>query len=260
MVRRAKTPSKSRKAHYRNDGFLVALGEHCRAIRVGRGYSIDRMAKESDQLSSSVIHRLESGSGPVTIATLFRFAQVLELHPKDLLDFPLAVPGKAGKNTVVIPTGDPRVKREAFQTLLPVYSLRAAAGYFGSGREVEHEGWIEVSETRKLDRKMFVARAVGNSMEPKIHDGDLLVFRSEPVGTRQGKIVLAQYRGPQDPDTGGAFTVKRYTSVKTIGAEGEWRHRRITLSPLNPEFEPIILEPRDESDFRVLAEYLFTVA
>lgn len=258
MVRRAKTVSKTRKHRYRNDAFLKALAEHCRALRVSRGYSIDRMAKESDQLSSSVIHRLESGTGPVTIATLFRFAQVLEVHPKDLLDFPLAAAASRSKPDL-IPDGDPRVKRDAFRTLLPVYSLRAAAGYFGAGKSVERQGWIEVPGSRKLDRKMFAANVAGSSMEPKIKDGDLAVFRAEPVGTRQGKIVLAQYRGPSDPETGGSFTVKRYSSVKTVGEGGEWRHRRITLSPLNPDYEPIILEPRDESDFRVLAEYLFTI-
>ena len=54
-------------------------------------------------------------------------------------------------------------------------------------------------ETRRADVR---GRAVGRSMEPMIHDGDFLVFRANPVGTRQGKIVLAQYRGPADPETG----------------------------------------------------------
>ena len=66
----------------------------------------------------------------------------------------------------------------------------------------------------KLNKRMFVCRAVGRSMEPAIRDGDYLVFRANPTGTRQGKVVLAQYRGPADPDVGGAFTVKRYSSEK----------------------------------------------
>jgi hypothetical protein len=31
---------------------------------------------------------------------------------------------------------------------------------------------------------------------------------------------------------------------------------RITLSPLNPEFDPIVLEPEDEGAFRVVAEFV----
>jgi SOS-response transcriptional repressor LexA len=245
---------------YRNDPFLKALGAHCRALRTARGYSIDRMAKESDQLSSSVIHRLEAASGPVTVSALYRFAQVLDIHPRELLDFALPeMEARPAAPLGLVADSDSRVKKEAFKTLLPVYSLKAAAGYFGRGEAVARLGWIEVPNPRKLDDAMFVVRAVGSSMEPAIRDGDLLAFRANPAGTRQGKVVLAQYRGPADPDTGGSFTVKKYSSVKVVDSGDEWRHRRITLSPANPDYEPIILQPKDEADFRIVGEYLFTV-
>ena len=139
---------------------------------------------------------------------------------------------------------------------LPLYSLQAAAGYFGSGKAVDPEGWVEVSGFGRLDETMFVARAVGRSMEPRIYDGDFLVFRSKPVGSRQGKIVLVQYHELADPETGGSYTVKRYRSEKSPSVEGEWKHTKITLQPLNPEFKPINLEPEDEGAIQVIAEYL----
>jgi SOS-response transcriptional repressor LexA len=148
------------------------------------------------------------------------------------------------------------VKREAFKTLLPLYSLRAAAGYFGDGEAVEPEGWVEADSVGKLDDRMFVCRAVGRSMEPTIRDGDYVVFRANPAGSRQGKIVLAQYRGPADPDTGGSFTVKRYSSEKVGGDDGDWRHARIVLSPTNPEYQPIVLEPKDAEAVKVLAAFV----
>ncbi len=139
---------------------------------------------------------------------------------------------------------------------LPLYSLQAAAGYFGSGKAVDPEGWVEVSGFGRLDETMFVARAVGRSMEPRIYDGDFLVFRSKPVGSRQGKIVLVQYHELADPETGGSYTVKRYRSEKSPSVEGEWKHTKITLEPLNPEFLPIILEPEHEGAIQIIAEYL----
>jgi DUF2075 family protein/phage repressor protein C with HTH and peptisase S24 domain len=139
---------------------------------------------------------------------------------------------------------------------LPLYSLQAAAGYFGSGKAVDPEGWVEVSGFGRLDETMFVARAVGRSMEPRIYDGDFLVFRSKPVGSRQGKIVLVQYHELADPETGGSYTVKRYRSEKSPSVEGEWRHTSITLESLNPGFKPIILEPEDEGAIQIIAEYL----
>lgn len=149
---------------------------------------------------------------------------------------------------------DERVKREAFKTLLPLYSLKAAAGYFGRGEPVELEGWIGAEGVGKLSEQMFVCRAVGRSMEPGIHDGDFLVFRAKPSGTRQGKLVLAQYRGPADPETGGSFTVKRYRSEKELSEAGEWRHTRVVLSPTNQEYEPIILTQDDAEQVSVIAE------
>ncbi|MBY0276119.1 DEAD/DEAH box helicase family protein [Candidatus Binatia bacterium] len=147
-----------------------------------------------------------------------------------------------------------RVKREAFKTLLPLYSLKAAAGYFGSAEVVEPEAWLEAEGIGRLDERMFVCRAVGRSMEPTIRDGDYVVFRARPSGTRQGKVVLAQYRGPADPETGGSFTVKRYSSEKKAADDGGWRHTRVVLSPTNPEYAPIVLGPDDAEHVEVIAE------
>jgi type III restriction enzyme len=151
---------------------------------------------------------------------------------------------------------DERVKREAFKTLLPLYSLKAAAGYFGNGEAIEPENWVEAGGIGKLDARMFVAKVVGRSMEPRIHDGEYCVFRANPVGSRQGKIVLAQYRGPADPDNGGSFTVKRYSSEKVGEGNEGWKHTRITLSPLNPEFKPIELSAESENEVKVIAEFI----
>lgn len=156
----------------------------------------------------------------------------------------------------LISLDDGRVKREAFKTLLPLYSLKAAAGYFGGGEAVEKAAWVEVDSIGRLDEQMFVARAVGRSMEPRIRDGDYCVFRAKPEGSREGKIVLVQYRGPADPETGGAYTVKRYSSRVVTESGGGWRHARITLSPLNPDFKPIVLTPESEDDVQVLAEWV----
>ncbi|MBI4454924.1 MAG: DEAD/DEAH box helicase family protein [Acidobacteria bacterium] len=151
---------------------------------------------------------------------------------------------------------DPRAEAEAFKTLLPLYSLKAAAGYFGNGEAVEPDGWVEAASFGKLNDRMFVARAVGHSMEPTIHDGDYLIFRANPSGTRQAKIVLAQYHGAADPETGGSFTVKRYSSEKYQTDDGSWRHTRIVLSPLNPNYVPIPIPEEHSAQFRILAEFV----
>lgn len=253
VAKKTKAPTRTR---YRNEEFLETLGNHCRRLRTSRGYSIDRMSKESEQLSPSVIHRLEQGSGAVTVAALFRYAEVLGLSPKTLLDFPLESATEKAFEPEIIDNSDPRVERGAYRTLLPLLSLQAAAGGFGKGGDVDTLGWIEVPMARPLGKEFFIAQAQGDSMLPKIRSGDYLVFRANSQGTRQDKIVLAEYRGPADPETGGSYTVKKYRSAKVLDTNGHWKHREVSLLPLNPEFEPIILSPADETEFRIVGECL----
>ena len=189
-----------------------------------------------------------------------KFEAAMVAGVKSLADLTTSlVMPRAERQLRILGVDDPRASAGRFKNLLPVYSLKAAAGYFGSGESVELEGWIESDSIGRLDEQMFVARAVGRSMEPRIYNGDYCVFRAKPEGSRQGKIVLVQYRGPADPETGGAYTVKRYSSSTIPNQEEGWRHAAITLSPLNPDFRPITLKPEAEGDVQVIAEWLGTL-
>ncbi len=108
----------------------------------------------------------------------------------------------------------------------------------------------------RLREGMFVAQVVGKSMEPKIPDGSHSIFRAPVQGSRQGKIVLVQHHDLQDPETGGKYTIKRYQSEKVPDGAGGWRHARITLIPINPDFEPIELIPESEDEVMVVAEWV----
>jgi SOS-response transcriptional repressor LexA len=138
-----------------------------------------------------------------------------------------------------------------FRTHLPLYSLRAAAGSLGEEMESAAEDWVRAPEGIRLGPDLFVAHVVGRSMEPRIPDGSLNLFRLHPAGSRQGKILLIQRFGVLD-DT-ARYTIKRYTSEKVSTGEDEWRHGRIRLEPLNPEFQAWDVEPED---FAVVAEWL----
>ncbi len=138
-----------------------------------------------------------------------------------------------------------------YRTHLPLYSMRAAAGFVGEEMAPAEEDWVRAPEGMRLDRDLIVVHVVGHSMEPRIPDGSLNIFRLNPAGSRQGKILLIQRKGVFD-DTAGC-TVKRYTSVKVRTGEDEWRHERIRLEPLNPEFEAWDVDPEG---FAVVGEWL----
>jgi len=140
--------------------------------------------------------------------------------------------------------------------MLPFYTLEAACGAFGESVSAEPSGWIKIHTGKTLSRDMFVTRVKGNSMEPLIYDGDYCMFRKYGGGSRSGKIVLVQSSDIEDPETGGQYTVKKYTSEKEIPNDETWRHTRILLKPLNPEFEPIVFDKREIEDFKIIAEFI----
>ena len=138
-----------------------------------------------------------------------------------------------------------------FQTHLPLYTLRSAAGKFLENAEVVCESWVEAPSNLRLTHDMFVAEIQGTSMEPLVHDGDLAVFRRIPAGSRNGRRVLVE-------EAGSRYTLKRYVSQKRAYSDDSTERMAITLEPLNPEHEPIELDP-EEDRYRIIAEFVSTL-
>ncbi len=70
---------------------------------------------------------------------------------------------------------------QAFRTHLPLYSLEVAAGPFRSNSdEISAQDWLETPPGLEIDENMFIATIRGRSMEPRIPDGSLCVFRWKP--------------------------------------------------------------------------------
>jgi hypothetical protein len=98
---------------------------------------------------------------------------------------------------------------------------------------------------------------VGESMNRVIPNGSVCLFKKYETGTRNGKIVLVESRDIQDPDFNSAFTIKTYSSQKSIG-ENDWAHTTITLSPnsVDSKYKPITIHADDSSELRVIGEFV----
>ncbi|MFH1043514.1 MAG: S24 family peptidase [Pseudomonadota bacterium] len=150
---------------------------------------------------------------------------------------------------------------ERYATCVPLVPLKAAAGAFSDPQHVEDDGfeWVAVECRHRLRPGMFVAQVVGKSMEPAIPDGSYCLFTAPVAGTRHGKTVLVQLRDATDPKSGERYTVKRYESEKA--QDGDlWHHTTITLKPVNPDFEPIVLTGAEEGRLQVIAECVEVLA
>jgi len=138
---------------------------------------------------------------------------------------------------------------------LPVHTLEAACGKFGEGREGKILCWVDTKNLKvELTKKMFVSQVKGESMEPRIKDGDYCLFRVDVVGTRNDKIVLVQHHSIHDPDNGGRYTVKKYKSYKS--KKPGKLNEKVELIPLNKKHETIVLKDELDEDFKVIAEFI----
>jgi DUF2075 family protein len=131
---------------------------------------------------------------------------------------------------------------QPFENSVPVYDLKVAAGLFSNEQTVnevtdasvtnlEDQDWVELPDTFRPQIGLFVAQVIGESMNRRIPNGAWCLFKLNPGGTRQGKVVLVQHRDIRDPDTGARYTVKIYESDKKVSGDDSWEHIRIRLKP-----------------------------
>ena len=157
---------------------------------------------------------------------------------------------KNSSNTAILHAISPS---DRFTRFLPLYSIQAACGYFDKYEEPEAEGWVDVSSLPFTpNREMFVVHAKGNSMLPKIRDGDLCVFERYQGGSREGEIVLSQVNEYYE-EYGGKYTIKKFHSEKTVNEEGVEVHLKIELQPLNKDgFQTIEIPEDNEANIAVV--------
>ena len=182
-------------------------------------------------------------------------------HLRSRVGRPLAVPAAVSQvGEEAVPFRRVEKPKTAEVNAVPLVDLRFAAGAFSAQQSLDSSStaWVELPEWVRLQPGLFVAQVVGQSMNRIIPDGSWCLFRANPTGTRNGKVVVAQHRSIEDPELGGQFTVKRYSSEKVATPDGAWRHGRVTLAPMSDlsTFQPIVLEPAEEDAVRIVAEFL----
>jgi type I restriction enzyme R subunit len=141
----------------------------------------------------------------------------------------------------------PPEEARPYENCIPVYSLAVAAGAFSNTQDPEPQAWIAPAGRLRPAKGLFVAQVVGESMNRRIPNGALCVFRAPVEGSRSGRVVLVQHRSIDDPETGGSYTVKVYERAET----GEVR---LLPDSDRAEYAPITIGPEDADEMRVIAE------
>ncbi len=144
-----------------------------------------------------------------------------------------------------------------FDNAVPIYNLEIAAGQFSEEQEVTNHDWVELPDSFRPQKGHFVARVVGESMNKRIPNGAWCLFKANPGGSRNNKVVIVQHRDIQDKDTGTSCTVKLYHSEK-IAVGDEWRHNRIVLKPDSyvEGYEELVFDGDFLGELRVVGELI----
>ncbi len=141
---------------------------------------------------------------------------------------------------------------------LPFYDLYAAAGSFSEMQTSKEFRLIDVPE--KFNKKGYFAfKVIGDSMNRRIPNGSICIFKEPVVGSRVGKILLIEYYNKQDADLHSHFTVKTYASNKVL-VDGIVINKSIILKPNSTDssYKEIVITEDDVQDnqFNVVGEFI----
>lgn len=139
---------------------------------------------------------------------------------------------------------------------IPLYNFYAAAGTF-SEMQFEKEYELIEGPENSANKEYFACRIVGESMNRVIPNGSICLFKPYKGGSRNGKILLIEYRDLQDPDFNSAFTIKTYLSEKGI-SEDTWEHTSITLrsNSYDSSYKDMKFTNENAEGLRVVGEFV----
>ncbi|MBP9123891.1 MAG: hypothetical protein KBF60_12155, partial [Ignavibacteriaceae bacterium] len=90
-----------------------------------------------------------------------------------------------------------------------------------------------------------------------IPNGSICLFKPYAGGSRNGKVVLVENNDIQDQDFNSAFTIKTYSSEKSVSEE-TWGHESIVLRPnsFDDSYKNIVINEENGAGMRVVGEFV----
>ena len=198
----------------------TTLGQRIREARQAKGFDQARLAAKLD-IATRTLQRWEKGEQEPDGSDIMRIARATGVLPQWLLTGDGGQYAVSGTN--IIPLTSPKYRKVNLVTLPLLSSVPG-----GVPSLIFHPDYVEkyVTVDDVRDEGAFALEVKGNSMAPRIEDGDIIVV-SPRLEAKSGDICVVRV---QDEDT-----------VKRIKIEEQFLH----LIPLNPEFEPWIVKKKD---------------
>ncbi len=216
----------------RNDqpGLARSVGQKLREIRQAQNRSPEDFARWVG-LTPTVLKWYEDGVGALSFPHLATLCQTLGLALPDLLDG-AARPRPQPELTVVAPGNlnhGPGLKSEDYISIPLTTSAIAAGQPIIQEENIEDYVLLHVRAAGK--RKDLVASRVdGDSMEPMLHSGDIVVIDRRDKTIARNKMYAVFY--------------EEGLTAKYLERQGEW----LILRPINPNSQVRIIHPAEQGN------------
>jgi repressor LexA len=200
------------------------LSRRIREARLSKALDQAKLAAKID-VATRTVQRWENGEQVPDSNYLMRIARMTGVTAHWLLTGEGDMFARAITEKKVVPLPTNRYKRVE---LVSVPLLSSVPG--GAPNLYFHADYVEkyITVDNVSDANAFALTVKGNSMAPRIEDGDVIVV-SPKLESRSGDICVVRVN---DEDT-----------VKRVKIEAEF----IQLVPLNPEYEPMVVRKKDVS-------------
>ncbi|MGH2566821.1 MAG: LexA family protein [Bacteroidota bacterium] len=198
------------------------IARRIREARLSKGMDQARLAAKID-IATRTVQRWENGEQVPDSNYLMRIAKATGATAHWLLTGEGEMFVKTTVESKIVPLPSSRYKRVELVTVPLLSSVPGGAPnlYF-------HADYVEkyITVDNVNDANAFALVVKGNSMAPRIEDGDVIVV-SPKQEARSGDICVVRVN---DEDT-----------VKRVKMESEF----IQLVPLNPDYEPMVVRNKD---------------
>jgi repressor LexA len=198
------------------------IAQRIREARLSKQFDQAELAAKID-IATRTIQRWEKGDQVPDSNYLMRIAKVMGVAAHWLLtgDGEMVVSKQQNPNVLSLPTNRYKKVQLISMPLLSSVPGGALSQTFHS----EHgERYITVDDVR--DPNAFALEVKGNSMAPRIENGDIIVV-SPTHDVKSGDICVVR--------------VDEEDTVKRIKIDEQFVH----LIPLNPEYEPMVVRKKD---------------
>lgn len=188
----------------------MKVGDRIRERRIELDWTQEELAKKMGYKSKSTINKIEMGINDITQSKIMKFANVLMTTTDRLMD-----------------QGKEKEKPYYPSARIPVLGKVPCGMPVNVAEYEDTDDWVEIEESLAKTGEYYAIRAKGDSMLPRINNGDIMIIHQQE-DVESGQVAVIRINGHEAT----CKKIKKYRDG-------------IELIPLNPSYQPVFFSDED---------------